>query len=68
LSVLDISKREEIEKIWTKTNPSELFGASPNALTFGADDDELLLRMEPIMQSLLSSSSRSSAEPANYKD
>jgi DNA-binding beta-propeller fold protein YncE len=43
LSVLDISKREEIEKIWTKTNPSELFGASPNALTFGADDDELFV-------------------------
>lgn len=43
LSVLDIAKREEIEKIWTKTNPSELFGASPNALTFGADDDELFV-------------------------
>ena len=46
LSVLDIAKREEIEKIWTKTNPSELFGASPNALTFGADDDELFVANE----------------------
>ncbi len=34
LSVLDVDKERDIEKIWTKTKPSDLFGASPNALAF----------------------------------
>jgi|694.fasta_scaffold04884_10 YVTN family beta-propeller protein len=43
LSVLDLKSRQEIEKIWTKTNPAELFGSSPNALAFGQDGEELFV-------------------------
>jgi YVTN family beta-propeller protein len=41
LSVIDLGTSSVIEKIWTKSNPSELFGASPNALVFGKAPDEL---------------------------
>lgn len=41
LSVIDLGTSSVIEKIWTKSNPSELFGASPNALVFGQESDEL---------------------------
>jgi YVTN family beta-propeller protein len=41
LSVIDLGTSSVIEKIWTKSNPSELFGASPNALVFGKEPDEL---------------------------
>lgn len=41
LSVIDLGTSSVIEKIWTKSNPSELFGASPNALVFGEESDEL---------------------------
>jgi YVTN family beta-propeller protein len=41
LSVIDLGSSSVIEKIWTKSNPSELFGASPNALVFGEESDEL---------------------------
>ncbi len=41
LSVIDLGTSSVIEKIWTKSNPSELFGASPNALVFGEQSDEL---------------------------
>ena len=41
LSVIDLSSLSVIEKIWTKANPAELFGASPNALAFGKEPDEL---------------------------
>lgn len=41
LSVIDLSSLAVIEKIWTKSNPSELFGATPNALAFGKESDVL---------------------------
>jgi YVTN family beta-propeller protein len=34
LSVIDTRTDEVVETIWTKPNPADLFGASPNALTF----------------------------------
>ena len=34
LSVLDTRTDRVVETIWTKANPAELFGASPNALAF----------------------------------
>lgn len=43
LSVIDVANEEVIETIWTKTNPSDLFGASPNALTFDADGETLFV-------------------------
>jgi hypothetical protein len=41
LSVVDLTTLEVVEKIWTKSNPAELFGASPNAIVFGRESDEL---------------------------
>jgi len=41
LSVIDLQSRTVSEKIWTKKNPSELFGATPNAIAFGKKPDEL---------------------------
>ncbi|MCX8109231.1 MAG: phosphoesterase, partial [Verrucomicrobiae bacterium] len=35
LSVIDAKTDEIIETVWVKSNPSELFGASPTALAFG---------------------------------
>jgi DNA-binding beta-propeller fold protein YncE len=34
LSVIDTRKDEIVETIWTRQNPGDLFGASPNALVF----------------------------------
>jgi len=34
LSVIDTRTDEVVETIWTKPNPADLFGASPNALAF----------------------------------
>lgn len=41
LSVIDLNSLSVQEKIWTKSNPSELFGATPNALVFGKEPDVL---------------------------
>ncbi|MFM8570771.1 MAG: YncE family protein, partial [Pirellula sp.] len=41
LSVVDLTTLEVVDKIWTKSNPAELFGASPNAIVFGRESDEL---------------------------
>lgn len=35
LSVIDSRNDAVVETIWTKPNPADLFGASPNALAFG---------------------------------
>jgi DNA-binding beta-propeller fold protein YncE len=40
-SIVDLSKNEVIETVWTKTSPAELFGASPNALAFAPDGQRL---------------------------
>ncbi len=34
LSLIDVAKEEVVETVWTKRKPSDLFGASPNALAF----------------------------------
>jgi len=34
LSVLDVRTEKIVEAIWTRQNPGDLFGASPNALSF----------------------------------
>ncbi|WP_165246456.1 bifunctional YncE family protein/alkaline phosphatase family protein [Paludisphaera soli] len=34
LSLIDVAREEVIETVWTKAKPSDLFGASPNALAF----------------------------------
>ncbi|MCA9191540.1 MAG: beta-propeller fold lactonase family protein, partial [Planctomycetales bacterium] len=43
LSVIDIAKRTIIDTIWAKPNPSELFGATPNAITISPDGNKLYL-------------------------
>ncbi len=43
LSVIDVAQEQVIETIWTKSKPSDLFGAGPNALAFTPDGDELLV-------------------------
>lgn len=37
LSVIDTSTDRVVETIWVKQSPADLFGASPNALTFDAE-------------------------------
>jgi len=37
LSVIDVAGLRIVETIWAKPSPSELFGASPNALVFAPD-------------------------------
>jgi DNA-binding beta-propeller fold protein YncE len=34
LSLINVAKEEIVETLWTKNKPSDLFGASPNALAF----------------------------------
>lgn len=34
LSIIDVATKKAIETVWVKAKPSDLFGASPNALTF----------------------------------
>ena len=41
LSVIDVASEQVIETIWVKEKPSDLFGASPNALAFAADGETL---------------------------
>ena len=41
LSVIDTRTRAVVETVWTKTNPADLFGASPNALVFAPDGKTL---------------------------
>ena len=41
LSVIDTRTRAVVETVWTKTNPADLFGASPNALVFAPDGKAL---------------------------
>ena len=41
LAVIDTGKDEIVEKIWPKRTPADLFGASPNALTFSGDGKTL---------------------------
>ena len=41
LSVIDTRTRTVVETIWAKTNPADLFGASPNALAFAPDGKTL---------------------------
>jgi DNA-binding beta-propeller fold protein YncE len=36
LSLIDVAKEEVTETVWTKSKPSDLFGAQPNALAFDA--------------------------------
>lgn len=41
LSVIDISTNRVVETIWAKASPADLFGASPNALCFSNDGNQL---------------------------
>ncbi len=41
LSVIDVATDRVIQTITVKPKPSDLFGASPNALVFGPDDETL---------------------------
>jgi len=43
LSVLDARKEALVETIWTKPNPSDLFGASPNAIAFDKSGKSLFV-------------------------
>ena len=41
LSAIDTRTNNVVETIWAKPSPADLFGASPNALTFGPSGDTL---------------------------
>ncbi|MCB1129446.1 MAG: YncE family protein, partial [Verrucomicrobiae bacterium] len=41
LSVIDTRTDRVVETIWTRANPADLLGASPNALAFAPDGEEL---------------------------
>jgi YVTN family beta-propeller protein len=41
LSVIDTRRDQIVETIWAKSNPADLFGASPNALAFSPSGDTL---------------------------
>ncbi len=43
LSVIDMAKEVVIETIWAKSKPSDLFGASPNSVTFESTGKKLLV-------------------------
>ncbi len=43
LSVIDTRTDTVVEKIWVKENPTDLFGASPNALVFDKSGDTLFV-------------------------
>lgn len=43
LSIIDAAQETVIETVWTKHKPSDLFGASPNALTFDASGRTLFV-------------------------
>lgn len=41
LSLIDVAKEQVIDTIWCKQKPSDLFGASPNAIAFAPDGKRL---------------------------
>lgn len=41
VSIIDIAARKLVDTIWMKPNPSDLFGASPNALAFDPEGHRL---------------------------
>lgn len=43
LSIIDVDHETVIETIWAKHKPSDLFGASPNALTFDNSGEKLFV-------------------------
>ncbi len=43
LSILHVEKEEVTETVWVKARPSDLFGASPNALAFDAEGERLFV-------------------------
>jgi YVTN family beta-propeller protein len=43
LSVIDSKNDKIVETIWTRQNPSDLFGAIPNALAFNASGNKLFV-------------------------
>ncbi|MFO0896840.1 MAG: bifunctional YncE family protein/alkaline phosphatase family protein [Pirellulales bacterium] len=43
VSVIDVATHQVIDTIWTKAKPSDLFGASPNALAFDATGETLFV-------------------------
>lgn len=43
LSVIDVDTDEQVEKVWVKSKPSDIFGATPNALVFEPTGKRLLV-------------------------
>ncbi len=43
ISVIDVASVSVIDKIWCNRSPSDLFGASPNALVFAPDGERLFV-------------------------
>ena len=43
LSIIDVATETVIENVWVKSKPSDLFGASPNALAFDASGKTLFV-------------------------
>jgi len=43
LSVIDLKTQKVVEAIWTRQNPGDLFGASPNALAFDESGQTLFV-------------------------
>ncbi len=41
LSILNIEQQKVVDTVWMKSNPADLFGASPNALALSADNERL---------------------------
>lgn len=41
LSIIDVAKQEVVEQVWAKRKPSDLVGASPNALCFDREGERL---------------------------
>lgn len=41
LSLIDVASETVVETLWVKSNPADLFGASPNALVFHPDGEHL---------------------------
>ena len=43
VSVIDVAEEKVIETVWTKSKPSDLFGASPNAIAFDSSGKTLFV-------------------------
>jgi len=43
LTIIDTSTDEPVETVWTKSKPSDLFGAAPNALAFDPSGERLFV-------------------------